>query len=59
VWPEKTLEKFTAFLTPHLRRIAKELSEQKSDQELLNLIQKYDNDIDGAEEFYQIMTRKI
>jgi Ca2+-binding EF-hand superfamily protein len=46
----------------HLRRIAKELNEQMSDEELLDLIQKADNDRDGAvdfEEFYQIMTRKI
>jgi Ca2+-binding EF-hand superfamily protein len=46
----------------HLRRIAKELNEQMSDEELMDLIQKADNDRDGAvdfEEFYGIMTRKI
>jgi len=46
----------------HLKRIAKELNEHMTDEELLELIQRADNDRDGAvdfEEFYQIMTRKI
>jgi Ca2+-binding EF-hand superfamily protein len=46
----------------HLRRIAKELNEHMTDEELSELIQRADNDRDGAvdfEEFYAIMTRKI
>jgi Ca2+-binding EF-hand superfamily protein len=46
----------------HLRKIAKELNEHMSDEELLELITRADNDRDGAvdfEEFYAIMTRKI
>ena len=46
----------------HLRRIAKELNEHMTDEELLELISRADNDRDGAvdfEEFYAIMTRKI
>jgi Ca2+-binding EF-hand superfamily protein len=46
----------------HLRKIAKELNEQMSDEELHELITRADNDRDGAvdfEEFYAIMTRKI
>ena len=46
----------------HLRRIAKELNEHMTDEELLELVTRADNDRDGAvdfEEFYAIMTRKI
>jgi Ca2+-binding EF-hand superfamily protein len=46
----------------HLRRIAKELNEHMTDEEINELIIRADNDRDGAvdfEEFYQIMTRKI
>jgi Ca2+-binding EF-hand superfamily protein len=46
----------------HLRKIAKELNEHMTDEELHELITRADNDRDGAvdfEEFYQIMTKKI
>jgi calcium-binding protein CML len=46
----------------HLRKIAKELNEHMTDEELLDMIGKADNDKDGAvdfEEFYQIVTKKI
>ena len=46
----------------HLRKIARELNEQMSDEELMELVTRADNDRDGAvdfEEFYAMMTRKI
>jgi Ca2+-binding EF-hand superfamily protein len=46
----------------HLRKIAKELNEHMSDEEIFDMIGKADIDKDGAvdfEEFYQIVTKKI
>ena len=46
----------------HLRRVAKELNENMSDDELNEMITRADTDRDGKvsfEEFYAIMTKKI
>jgi Ca2+-binding EF-hand superfamily protein len=46
----------------HLRRVAKELNENMSDDELQEMINRADTDKDGKvsfEEFYAIMTKKI
>jgi centrin-1 len=46
----------------HLKRVARELNEAMSDEELLEMITRADLDRDGAvdfEEFYAIMTKKI
>jgi Ca2+-binding EF-hand superfamily protein len=46
----------------HLRKIAKELNEHMSDEELLDMIGRADNDKDGAvdfEEFYAICTKRV
>ena len=46
----------------HLKRVARELNEVMSDEELLEMITRADLDRDGAvdfEEFYAIMTKKI
>ena len=46
----------------HLRRVAKELNENMSDDELQEMINRADTDNDGKvsfEEFYAIMTKKI
>jgi centrin-1 len=46
----------------HLRRVAKELNETMTDEELNEMIARADLDKDNAvdfEEFYQIMTKKI
>jgi centrin-1 len=46
----------------HLKRVAKELNENMSDEELNEMIARADLDKDNAvdfEEFYQIMTKKI
>ena len=46
----------------HLKRVARELNENMSDEELQEMITRADLDRDGTvnfEEFYQIMTKKI
>jgi Ca2+-binding EF-hand superfamily protein len=46
----------------HLKRVAKELNENMSDEELQEMIKRADLDNDGKvdfNEFYQIMTKKI
>jgi centrin-1 len=46
----------------HLKRVARELNEAMSDEELMEMITRADLDRDGAvdfEEFYAIMTKKI
>ena len=45
----------------NLKRVAKELGETMTDAELLEMIERADNDQDGEinfEEFYAIMTKK-
>ena len=45
----------------NLRRVAKELGETMTDEELLEMIERADSDGDGqvsAEDFYNIMTKK-
>ena len=44
-----------------LRRVAKELGETMTEEELMEMIERADNDADGQvspEEFYNIMTKK-
>ena len=45
----------------NLRRVAKELGETMTEEELMEMIERADNDADGQvspEEFYNIMTKK-
>lgn len=55
-------DKATKISFDHLRRVARELNENMSDEELKEMITRADLDRDGEvdfEEFYQIMTKKI
>ena len=54
-------EKQGAITIKNLRRVAKELGETMTDEELLEMIERADSDGDGrvtAEDFYNIMTKK-
>lgn len=52
----------TGFITvKNLRRVAKELGETMTDEELMEMIERADSDGDGQvtpEDFYNIMTKK-
>jgi Ca2+-binding EF-hand superfamily protein len=52
----------TGYITiKNLRRVAKELGETMTDEELMEMIERADSDGDGqvsAEDFYNIMTKK-
>jgi Ca2+-binding protein (EF-Hand superfamily) len=53
----------TGYITiQNLKRVAKDLGEEMSDAELLEMIERADSDHDGQicfEDFYSIMTKKI
>lgn len=54
-------EKQGAITIKNLRRVAKELGETMTDEELLEMIERADSDGDGrvtADDFYNIMTKK-